>query len=799
MNFKFINKILPLVIIAFVTLLISSKMFLYGQYPIPGNLLVSFFFPWSSGGWVGYDSWTTHKEWIASDAIRQTIPWISISTEQIKNFSFPLWNPYNSSGNPLFANPQASVLGIFNFLFLVLPFINAWTILILIQIPLATFFTYLFCRSLGLKKAPSIFAGLAYGFSTYFLYWLEIAIVGHTILWFPLILFSIQKWFEKFNVRYLVILILSSIACIFAGHVQTQIYIFAIAAIYYLTKTLKQNNFYEKRKAFKFFLTWILLTFFITALQTLPMLELYKNSPLTAPLSKTTYQKISMPAMNFMSLLAPDTFGNPATNNFWSTIYEGNPSIGILPFFFAIFALFKLKKWEEKFFMIVSITFILFVTRSPLYYLIYQLNLPIITGTTPVRSMFVLSFSLSILSAFGLEAYLSLKNDQNKKFYRLIKIFTLFFLVLFCATLVLPNILQDKTLWAFRMSVTKRNLLLPFLIFLSLPLSIFINKFISKIVKLPFRIDIFIILITTIIGGVYQFNKISQFSPKKDFFPDHPLIEWVQKNASINRVYGSETSNFGTNFAAYYRIYSPEGYNVFRIKRYAELIASQLNGIVSDDYERADAQIIATDNNYQRRLLNLTGTKYIFSKDDQSRDAKIDEVAKPNDDVKFVWQKDKFIIYERTKVLPRFFLSSNYTVAKDDQDILNKIYDDNFDLHTIILEKSPNLEIEKSQKADINLINYEPNRISFNVNSDKNTLLFLSDAYYSGWNAYIDNVKGSILRADYAFRTVPIPAGIHSVVFKFEPNSFKYGLFLSATGILFLIVLIAGSVKKGRF
>jgi len=119
MNKKFLSHFLPIVFIFFVTCLIFFKIFLKGLYPIPADLLVSFYFPWYSGGWEGYNPWTTHKELLGADAIRQIYPWKEFAMEQFKNGQFPLWNPYTFSGQPLLANFQSSVfypLNIFYFL-----------------------------------------------------------------------------------------------------------------------------------------------------------------------------------------------------------------------------------------------------------------------------------------------------------------------------------------------------------------------------------------------------------------------------------------------------------------------------------------------------------------------------------------------------------------------------------------------------------------------------------------------------------------------------------------------------------
>ena len=58
-------------------------------------------------------------------------------------------------------------------------------------------------------------------------------------------------------------------------------------------------------------------------------------------------------------------------------------------------------------------------------------------------------------------------------------------------------------------------------------------------------------------------------------------------------------------------------------------------------------------------------------------------------------------------------------------------------------------------------------------------MLVLADANFPGWVARIDGKEAPILRADYLFRGVLVPAGEHDVAFAYEPRPLALGLLIT--------------------
>ena len=132
----------------------------------------------------------------------------------------------------------------------------------------------------------------------------------------------------------------------------------------------------------------------------------------------------------------------------------------------------------------------------------------------------------------------------------------------------------------------------------------------------------------------------------------------------------------------------------------------------------------------------------------------------------------------------------------DPQEIINTMFLEELSLtKTIVLEKDPQVKLDIN-KGSAKVEKYLPNEVTINTKADGSSLLFLSDSYYPGWKAYVDNTQTEIFRSDFTFRSVVVPKGEHTVKFVYDPMTFKVGLILSVIG---LILILIGVVTKGRF
>ncbi|ARS36696.1 YfhO family protein [Pontibacter actiniarum] len=100
--------------------------------------------------------------------------------------------------------------------------------------------------------------------------------------------------------------------------------------------------------------------------------------------------------------------------------------------------------------------------------------------------------------------------------------------------------------------------------------------------------------------------------------------------------------------------------------------------------------------------------------------------------------------------------------------------------------------------ATINLVEYEPNYLKYEYQAPKEGLVVFSEIYYAdGWQAYLDGEPVDHFRANYVLRAMEVPAGKHTIEFKFAPKAYTVGNTVSLVSSILLLLVIAGAVYYG--
>jgi hypothetical protein len=101
--------------------------------------------------------------------------------------------------------------------------------------------------------------------------------------------------------------------------------------------------------------------------------------------------------------------------------------------------------------------------------------------------------------------------------------------------------------------------------------------------------------------------------------------------------------------------------------------------------------------------------------------------------------------------------------------------------------------------SSIKLETYKSNYAKYKSTNDIAQLAVFSEMYYpNGWNAYIDGGKVAHFRADYVLRAMRVPAGTHTIEFKFEPEVVKTGGLIALVSFIGILVLLIGGIYLER-
>ncbi|MDO5523704.1 MAG: YfhO family protein [Bacteroidia bacterium] len=231
----------------------------------------------------------------------------------------------------------------------------------------------------------------------------------------------------------------------------------------------------------------------------------------------------------------------------------------------------------------------------------------------------------------------------------------------------------------------------------------------------------------------------------------------LQDTTNYYRVLNMATSTFNDGVTPYYHKVIG-GYHAAKLRRYQDIIdvhlTKEMGALQQDIINTQGAMDTANADGY--KVLNMLNTKWVIMPTQGGTVPVENPYAMGNawfvDDIRFVDNADEEI------------------------DALTEI-----DLHTqAVADKkyAPVLAGFSVSPADsastIRLTDYDSNFIAYAVDAKKDELAVFSEIYYpKGWKITIDGQPAEMLRANYTLRALPLPAGTHTVEFRFEPTSIK--------------------------
>ena len=783
------------------------------------------------------------KNPLITDPVRQQFPWKMLIVDQFKNGHWPLWNPYNFSGTPLLANIQSGAFYPGNLIFFtpyfsqgdhLLTFARQWSLYIYLQTILFVYFFYLYIRVIGVRKIPSVISAIAWGLCGYNLAWWQWGNIGHTILYFPLILWSIEKIIvataatgkiHPFALsRYHLIFIFSISSSFLAGHWQSFFYV-AINTFFYLlyrTTTIPiKNNIIGTTISKRMIMQWSQFTLslsiflLIIAVQLLPSLEFIGKSD--RALDTKQWQRIDwfFPYEHLIGLISPDFFGNPSTNNYWGVWNYGEFSsyVGLIILIcaFAIIIKYIHQKVENLlsknhsrensldmtessvgvgFFLFCLLINLFFITRNPLAELPFIYQVPFLSTAQPSRGVVMVDFSLIVLGAVSLSHWQNSPKTMSKYLVlatlSLLSILALLWGITLTDMAVFSRINSQPSLPSDK--IAQRNLILPTLISLAFLISITITSLFNK--KNFTRLTIVIFFLLNLSDMSRNFLKFNTWSDAKYLYPSNEITTKIQSD--LGRYMTLDSRLMAPNINTIYKIPAVDGYDPLYFDHYGKFIALWVRN--EPDLTPFPANRIITPHTYSSIFTQMSGVRYILSFDNRN------ELCQDN-------EKDCALQFGDTRLYANPTQSELITFKNSainftsEQQLADHIFSGQFNPgnQVLLLSNETNSTTNTQATASaFQILEKSPNKIMLQASvKEQESYLYIAQAYDQGWKAYVGGKQIPLLRANLSFQALRLSQGDHQVLIKYLPDSFILGGIISIIGVTVTILLSLYSHRQG--
>lgn len=265
--------------------------------------------------------------------------------------------------------------------------------------------------------------------------------------------------------------------------------------------------------------------------------------------------------------------------------------------------------------------------------------------------------------------------------------------------------------------------------------------------------------------------------PYEKTIADESILKDNDLHYRVCNVYVSTFNDGSTSF--YHR--SIGGYSGAKIRRYQELYDSLMwreielvkyiaNTALQSGFKHEDIQNIF-DSKAVTPILNMLNSKYIIY--NPNMPALVNKNALGN-----AWFVSKFNWVENADKE----ISMLRNINPANEAIIDQRFND------IIGNFTPS----EDSLATIKLIDYAPDYLVYKSNTSKDMLAVFSEVYYpKGWRVNIDNKESKHFRVNYVLRAMIVPAGEHTITFKYESEMYKTGVIISYICSILLLLLIA--------
>ncbi|HVB96130.1 MAG TPA: YfhO family protein [Chloroflexota bacterium] len=692
----------------------------------------------------------------------------------VRQKTLPLWDPYLYGGQPYLADVQSGLLYPINLiafaLFRTFDYRKMeW--LAIIHYALAGAFAYFWARQLRFGRIGAFTAGLVWECSGFL-----VAHLGHynliaVAVWIPLVLGLIQPALEGRSLAWVAGASMALAISTFAGHTQLSLYAGLLIAIYVAGFAIAVRSWRGPLLVLAILGLWSIL---LTVVQLWPSFQL-TNLSVRADLSYADSTQFAVLPQKLILFLIPHFYGQ-TPDNYWGppSLTENYGYLGILPLALAGLALLAVRDWRARTLGVVAALGLLlsFADWTPLHGWLFALVPGFDKVRAPGRFLFFVDLGIAMLAGLGADVLSRPLSARRRPLFRLYLggwAVLAVGLTVIAAPLVYLHLFENRSqnqALVDQINVTTSSFAL-MLVFLLATLAL-LTAYRYHWLKGRGLAGVMIALIVVDLVGNNAVINPTPNDPTSGF--NHPpVVAFLQKNlghARIDTVTGVED------------IWQPDAPALYGFRSLWGLFDPLT---LTDYYWFWKIHVPGRSS----RLYDLLGARYVLGHKNVVLDTKKFRLAFGGD--------SQINVYENPNALPRAFFVSHAIATPNHDAALNAIKAKDFDPGTeVVLETPPPTNAPKlAAPVAATFQDDGPNSIVLQINAPQAGYVVLADPYYPGWQASVDGNSAPVLRADWTFRAVPVPAGTHQVIFRFRPASLVVGGAISGLAWLLALATVA--------
>lgn len=713
---------------------------------LPGDMLLNLV------PWYGERPVEVHNP-MMSDVLQSFYPYQAFLRAELSEGRLPLWNPFVLNGTSFVGTSVSMLFSPLNWLLLPVPQDLSYELGALLKLFLAGTGIYYFCRRLGLSVDSGFAAGLIYAFSGYNTCLLNYSNTNISVL-FGFGLLALEDYLETRRRRSLAAFVLIIAAAFLGGHVESAVLHTLAYALYALVRSWK--SLIRVGLA-------ALLGFGLSAVATVPFVEFMFSSSTFVQRSSFERNPYFVSAESWPALLNPFFHGSPVG---WEglmpiQVLEGFIYLGVVPLLFVAVGLgsrlFPVQKWP-----IVALfawgTVILFGIW-PFFDLFTAV--PILRQGSHFHITQIVQASGAILAGVGIATVADRGLRSRWVWVSLGLVSTLFLW---------------SVLWKVSLPVHKiqggffffdRNFSLPVYSIMGIISLVIVIGFLRR--RFMPELVVTLVVLQGLLFGMFINPAVN---PGETVGLVPPVADFL-RTRTHDRVVGIGTGTLLPNWGMVWRIRDVRGYEPLVAPRVPALY-SQLTGKEFDSN-----QWVETLDEFKLRLLTRMGCGWVVSPVAFS----LPGLTPTFGQLPFLYRVDG---------PGRVFLTRRVRAVASPEQALEKFLAEK-DPRMVYIEGDPGRagsDLATEGEGEVKWIEDLPNSVRLSVRQSSESWLVLRDTFFPGWTCRINGAPVKIIRADYLFRAVRVPAGEHHVEFTYRPMSFRVGAAISLASLMILVFLL---------